>query len=191
MLNKTCTVCCLEKDLESFYKTKDGKFGRHSMCKSCLLSKNKENRDKNKARDRVKKQAYYLVNKEAIGERNRKNYLANRESRLETNRRWKKLNYHKVISSVSLRKEKIRIATPKWLSPQQKTEIENFYWLAKDLSVVSGEAYHVDHIVPLRGKDVCGLHVPWNLQVLPADINLAKSNNLLQEGKGVVCPPNS
>jgi hypothetical protein len=181
MQSKVCTVCCLERDLESFYKTKDGKFGRHSMCKVCLLSKNKASREKTKLEIKSQKQAYYLANKESINEKNRVNYLANRQSRLETSKRWKKLNHHKVISSASLRKKKIRIATPKWLSTQHRAEIENFYWLAKDLTAVSGETYHVDHIVPLRGENVCGLHVPWNLQVLPADINLAKSNNLLQK----------
>lgn len=151
------------------------------MCKDCLLAKNKANREKSKDKIKARKQAYYLENKETINEKNRKNYLANRRDRLETNKRWKKLNHHKVISNVSLRKEKIRKATPKWLSPQQKAAIEDLYWLAKDLSAISGETYHVDHIIPLRGENVCGLHVPWNLQILPADINLAKSNNLLQE----------
>ena len=64
------------------------------------------------------------------------------------------------------------------LTEQQKLEIENYYWLAQDLRATSGENYHVDHIIPLRGKNVCGLHVPWNLQVLPSDINLSKSNKL-------------
>jgi len=67
-------------------------------------------------------------------------------------------------------------ATPSWLTEEQKQEIQNFYRLKDDVILISGELYHVDHIVPLKGDTVCGLHVPWNLQLLPSDLNCRKSN---------------
>ena len=80
--------------------------------------------------------------------------------------------------SSALRSKRTRDATPNWLTPEQRKEILDIYEHMRDCRAVTGEAYHVDHIVPLNGKNVCGLHVPWNLQVLPSDVNLSKSNRL-------------
>lgn len=66
--------------------------------------------------------------------------------------------------------------TPKWLTFEQKLEIECFYYKAMRYEEEFGIKYHVDHIVPLNGENVSGLHVPWNLQVLSAKDNLRKSN---------------
>ena len=76
----------------------------------------------------------------------------------------------------ALRSKRTRNATPNWLTPEQRKEIADIYEHMRDCRAVTGEEYHVDHIVPLKGKNVCGLHVPWNLQVLPSDVNVSKSN---------------
>lgn len=67
-------------------------------------------------------------------------------------------------------------ATPKWLTKEQFKQILVFYTNAKQLEKDTKIKYHVDHIVPLQGKNVCGLHVPWNLQLLTETENLQKSN---------------
>lgn len=76
----------------------------------------------------------------------------------------------------ALRDRRNRQATPKWLTKEHKQQIADTYELMRDCRAVTGEDYHVDHIVPLRGENICGLHVPWNLQVLPGYVNITKSN---------------
>lgn len=77
----------------------------------------------------------------------------------------------------AIRDRRSKEATPTWLTSEQKQQIVDIYEHMRDCRAVTGEEYHVDHIVPLRGEDICGLHVPWNLQVLPAYVNIAKSNS--------------
>ena len=79
---------------------------------------------------------------------------------------WKKDNWETYKYYLAARKQRVKQATPKWADLQS---IEKIY---KECP----KAYHVDHIVPINGKNVCGLHVPCNLQYLPSIKNLKKSN---------------
>lgn len=72
------------------------------------------------------------------------------------------------------RAKAIRQATPKWLTSMHKFQINLIYDIRDLLTARTGEQYQVDHIVPLRGKEVCGLHVPWNLKPMPAKENRKK-----------------
>jgi hypothetical protein len=68
------------------------------------------------------------------------------------------------------------VRTPKWLTKQDFANIRKVYALAAELSKAYGFKWHVDHIAPLQGKNISGLHVVDNLQVIPANLNMAKSN---------------
>lgn len=67
-------------------------------------------------------------------------------------------------------------ATPSWLSEDDFWMMEEAYHLAALRTKVTGIKWDVDHIVPLQNKKVCGLHVPWNLQVITASENYRKNN---------------
>lgn len=160
MKYKVCYTCKEEFEQSFFNKRSQSKDGLQSSCRSCKsvsTSKwKKENRDRNYALN----SAWAKRNKDKINENSRRFYRNNVDSELAR----------------SAEKRFLRSKTKISLTPEQKEQIKEFYWLAKDLQAVSGEVYHVDHIVPLKGENICGLHVPWNLQILPADINLSKGN---------------
>ncbi|WP_155635585.1 hypothetical protein [Burkholderia territorii] len=98
---------------------------------------------------------------------------ANREKTREAASRWQKNNRAKATAAQNRREaEKLR-ATPKWAN---QDKIEEFYKEAERLSKIHYRHYHVDHVVPLRSKIVCGLHWEGNLQVIPAEENIRKGN---------------
>ena len=139
-----------------------------------------ENPDKIKQRgknyhSRVKTEETYI--------KRRKDYAAkeeNKERRNELARISTKKRPDKVAAKAARRRTFKQKATPPWLTKEHFEEIQEFYTLAQELAWLNeGEVFHVDHIIPIRGKNVCGLHVPWNLQLLPATKNLRKSNKLI------------
>jgi hypothetical protein len=92
---------------------------------------------------------------------------------------WQKSNKPKMSAKAMKRHSGKLQRTPSWLNEAENFEFECVYQYCGALRSI-GLDYHVDHIVPLRGKDVSGLHVPWNLQVIPAQENISKGNNYVQ-----------
>jgi 5-methylcytosine-specific restriction endonuclease McrA len=85
-------------------------------------------------------------------------------------------HYDKVVANVKSRKLAKIQRVPPWLTSEHKQQIASVYRQAQILTQETGVQMHVDHIVPLKGKIVSGLHVPWNLQILSKEENLAKNN---------------
>jgi hypothetical protein len=92
---------------------------------------------------------------------------------------WRKNNPDKRAATHAKRRAEQLKATPKWLTKEHFLEIEGFYKLAKLMEKQLGGKYDVDHIVPFKGSNVSGLHVPWNLQVLTKKENIKKSNKYM------------
>lgn len=97
----------------------------------------------------------------------------NRERRREIARAWVRNHPADALAACRRRQTQKLHATPSWVDQEA---IKQIYQEAHAMSERDGIKYHVDHIVPLRGKNVCGLHVPWNLQIIPASENMRKSN---------------
>jgi hypothetical protein len=111
--------------------------------------------------------------------RNFKNWaFLNKEKIKKIGHAWRKRNAAKHSSKQALRRTIKLQASPKWLTAIQKAQIQEFYDICTALSMQTGIKHHVDHICPLNGKNVKGLHVPWNMQVIPASENIRKSNRV-------------
>jgi len=89
-------------------------------------------------------------------------------------KKWRNEHKEYDVAKTAKRKALKLSATPKWAD---KNKIKTEYALAQWCTDVMGMSYHVDHIVPLKGKTVCGLHVEANLRVIPAVDNISKSNH--------------
>lgn len=85
-----------------------------------------------------------------------------------------KANKERYVAARSRRRAAQESATPAWLTAIDKAMIQEMYDVSEARYIQTGIKHHVDHIVPINGKGVAGMHVPWNLQVITAHENLSK-----------------
>lgn len=160
---KKCSTCLVEKTFDAFHKDVSRKDGHRDRCKVCVSAYMRKN---------------YVDNKEAIIAKANAWVVANRERHNIKCNFWAKNNPAKVNARTARRYAAKTQATPSWVSGNKDFQwmIEEAYALAKLRQKMLGGVWEVDHIVPLRGKKVSGLHTPWNLQVVLASENRRKSN---------------
>jgi hypothetical protein len=173
MLKKCNGPCNKELPFDSFHKG-NGKFKLKSRCKDCCKISYKPRA----ANYHIE---YYRRNKELIS--TYKN--AYRERNLDKCRNIAK-DYDRRHKAERCARENFRRAqklkaTPPWLTNEHKRQIVEIYRERDRLTLETGIIYHVDHIYPLVHDKLCGLHVPWNLQILPAGDNLSKGNKVNHE----------
>lgn len=148
---KQCTKCLILQVVDNFYKCSKNKSGIQATCKSC---------------DSLKGQQWYSKNKEHRDEVNSLHYNNNKSTYAAKcrKRQASKLN-----------------RTPKWLTNADLVEIEWAYKVAQELTMETGIIHVVDHIIPLQGKNISGLHCPQNLQII-TKLENSKKGNKFQPG---------
>lgn len=198
---KTCSCCGVEKPLTEFHRRGTA---HQAKCKECVKAWGKSrprgpSTEEHKAKCRAYYQAhrekmladakaYYEANKAAI-EAYRAEYEAAHPGLAAARtaewrkahpgrdaantRAYAKANPGKINAAVAKREAQKLQATPAWANA---FFIEEIYDLAARRTKLLGVEHHVDHIVPLRSKIVCGLHVETNLRVIPAVENMSKGN---------------
>jgi hypothetical protein len=155
----------------------DRRHEARGLCHSCYntwwdqnhpeIAKARSNKHRQEHPDRVR--AASAAARLKSPEYAKEHYWNNLEYYREKNRLWKIANPGRCAATENLRRANKLQATPKWLTKEQRDKIVQIY-------INCPKGYHVDHIFPLKGRGSCGLHVPWNLQYLPASENLHKSN---------------
>lgn len=171
---KECSICKRELRISEFNKSKNTRDGLVYKCRSCSARINAEWRKRNPNGFRE----WYSGNRERRADYWVRWYAANKKRRADSYRAWARANPH-VLNAIVARRNAAKIrATPAWAD---EGKIRILYERAAYLTKITGVRHEVDHIYPLQGKRVCGLHVSENLQILTRSQNARKRNKMPEE----------
>lgn len=142
-----------------------------------LIQRTRDWEANNKQQKNATQKKWAQKNKDKRKESTKKYYINNTKKASAATKNWKSNNSGKLCFYASQRRLIKKTAMPQWANLEK---IHDIYKEAADLRA-NGHDVHVDHIIPLRNKYVCGLHVHNNLQILDAKENLHKFNKFVIE----------
>ncbi len=171
-MEKICTKCKISKSLDSFHKRSDAPCKYRSACRNCRNMEKRKYIRENKEKVRQ----YYEQNKDRILKWCSEYYEERKKDpefmpyrRAYLRKYWDSPEGRRLHAANEARRRAAKSqATPPWAYLEK----------IKQIYLNCPEGYDVDHIIPLRGKNVRGLHVEYNLQYLPHDVNVKKGNRL-------------
>ena len=198
-LQKLCLACDTLKPVEAFAKNKAKHDGLQYRCRACWA----EYRAKNNAALTAQKREHYAKNKDRLLLEKKEQYPLVAAAKREYQKQYAKADpvaakkrrqdfhtknpeyykefrrkYPAKVNAKEVRRKAAKLQrTPPWLTDDDHWIIEQAYELSALRTRITGFAWHVDHVIPLLGKNVSGLHVPLNLQVIPGLDNMSKGNN--------------
>jgi hypothetical protein len=177
---KSCASCKIEMLTEGNFAKLKTRY--HSWCNNCRKLKKKEWDSKHIEYVRAKAMEWHYANYDKCKEQKIKTaneWIKNNPDKYkEFSKKCYENNKPKRFADASKYRAKKRNAVPKWLSKDMQKQIEDLFKIARDISSKTGIKHEVDHIIPLQGINVSGLHVPWNLQVITRYENRSKHNRI-------------
>lgn len=168
-----------------------GRFVSSRCCATCSTERAAASKRANPAKSRAQSRDWALRNPERRraataawnrahpehqARRARKWYLANREKANANTEAWRQRNPARAAARQAKRRASLMLRTPPWADFDAITAIYAEAQLRRDC----GESVEVDHVIPLQGRRVSGLHVHENLQIIPMRLNRSKANNFLE-----------
>ena len=168
-----CKRCNRTLPTSEFKADSRYKRGFTSWCHECHRERNREWAKENKERRSAKSAEWRKANPSGAKKIWQDFHNRNKEKRAEQYAEWARRNRDKRAASSAKRKAAKLRATPKWVNWEK---VRAIYRQARRLQDFTGVPMHVDHIVPLQGENVCGLHWEGNLQIISASKNCAKFN---------------
>lgn len=184
---KKCKVCNTTKESSEFQRDKKCLDGLRADCKDCRNAKKRKDWNDNKEHNSKARKEYRARNVERIKEEKKRSYIRNRDSILakqkiyaENNKEAKAIyrkkhyreNKHIYIANARKREDRLKDG----INDNYTDRMKELYYISEAMCKEDNIKYQVDHIVPLTHKNVCGLHVPWNMQILTEGENRSKKN---------------